>query len=108
MAEEVLSLPAPSDKANDLRTITVGGPALKLDILGPVVVNTDGTLERITNWHEMTEEEQSRTFKLIGQRNVIRIQALQKAGEVGDELCSFLQQESPVTSEMDDLFADLD
>jgi hypothetical protein len=107
MAEEVLSLPAPRDKAN-IRTINVGGPALKLDILGPVVVNADGTLERITNWHEMTEEEQSRTFRLIGQRNVVRIQALQKAGDLGDELCSFLQQETPATSEMDDLYADLD
>lgn len=30
---------------------------VKMDALGPVVVNLDGSMRRISNWHEMTERE---------------------------------------------------
>lgn len=35
-----------------------------LDRLGPVIVNTDGTLARISNWHQMSEREQMVSFVL--------------------------------------------
>jgi hypothetical protein len=31
--------------------LTVGGDSLKLDALGPIILNSDGTISRITNWH---------------------------------------------------------
>ena len=48
-AEQLLALPAPED-INSLITLDVSsGQAVTLDHLGPVVVNSDGTLARITN-----------------------------------------------------------
>ena len=48
-AEQLLALPAPED-VNSLITLDVSsGQAVTLDHLGPVVVNSDGTLARITN-----------------------------------------------------------
>ena len=32
-----------------------------LDALGPIVVNKDGSLARISNWGKMTEQEQEAT-----------------------------------------------
>jgi len=46
--------------------VEVGGGAAKLDALGPVVVNTDGSLSRITNWGQMAEVERTATMRIIG------------------------------------------
>ena len=64
--EEILGLPAPSDTSNKLE---VNGPSVALDHLGPVVVNTDYTLSRISNWDKMSELEQQRTFRIVSKRN---------------------------------------
>ncbi|KAF9234596.1 hypothetical protein BU15DRAFT_8782, partial [Melanogaster broomeanus] len=42
---------------------------VKLDNLGPMVVNSDGTLSRIANWESMTEAERDRTMRVITTRN---------------------------------------
>ncbi|EGN94700.1 hypothetical protein SERLA73DRAFT_143559 [Serpula lacrymans var. lacrymans S7.3] len=47
--------------------------ALKLDELGPIVVNHDGTLSRIANWATMTEEEKRRTMRVVAARNKTRL-----------------------------------
>lgn len=39
MSENPLMLPAPADAAQNLR---VDGPSVKLDELGPMIVNSDG------------------------------------------------------------------
>jgi hypothetical protein len=70
------------------------GDVVKLDALGPMIINTDGvrspssiirnvpltspqTLSRIQNWHELTEFEQERTVRvLVKKRNVVRLQKL--------------------------------
>ncbi|KAN0080089.1 hypothetical protein V8E55_009655 [Tylopilus felleus] len=50
--------------------VQVGATApLKFDILGPMVVNSDGTLSRIANWENMTEAERERTTRVIAARN---------------------------------------
>ena len=54
---------------SDLRTVCVGGEPVTIDALGPLVLNKNGTLSRITNWTEMNAEEQSRTIRIIGKRN---------------------------------------
>jgi hypothetical protein len=54
---------------------------MKLDHLGPLVVNKDGTLSRIGNWAEMSEIERQNTLRVLGKRNMLRREALEKAGE---------------------------
>jgi hypothetical protein len=84
MADGMLALPAPGDSGaasttdeGGTQTIIVGGAPVKLDKLGPVVVNTDGTISRIANWHDMTEAEQQKTMRVVGKRNTSRMAALQ-------------------------------
>ncbi|PVI01042.1 hypothetical protein DM02DRAFT_490550, partial [Periconia macrospinosa] len=49
---------------------------VKLDHLGPMVVNRDGTLSRIGNWAEMTEIERRNTLRVLGKRNQLRMDAI--------------------------------
>ncbi|KAI5887959.1 uncharacterized protein SCHCODRAFT_02589708 [Schizophyllum commune H4-8] len=44
-----------------------------LDELGPMVVNSDGTLSRIANWTEMTEAEKKNTLRVLSKRNQLRL-----------------------------------
>jgi len=60
------------------RTVNVGGEPVSIDALGPLVINVDGTLSRITNWNEMTPDEQSRTIRIIGKRNRKRREKLSR------------------------------
>ncbi|KAF7526106.1 hypothetical protein PCG10_004337 [Penicillium crustosum] len=53
-----------------------GGTEVKLDHLGPMVVNVDGTLSQIGNWQQMTEIEKSNTLRVLGKRNQKRLEAL--------------------------------
>ncbi|PAV15583.1 hypothetical protein PNOK_0844100 [Pyrrhoderma noxium] len=46
---------------------------LKFDQLGPMVVNSDGTLSHITNWENMTEPERERTIRVLNARNRLRL-----------------------------------
>lgn len=45
---------------------------LKLDNLGPIIINTDGSTSRIPNFHTFTEDEKAHAFKLIARRNEAR------------------------------------
>lgn len=79
--------PAPADgDATQLDAST--GKAIKLDHLGPMVVNRDGTLSRIANWQQMTEIERQNTLRILGKRNQLRREELEKVegakGEGGD------------------------
>lgn len=53
---------------------------VSLDHLGPMVVNVDGTLSRISNWDKMTEMEQKSTLRVLGKRNKQRLEALKAQG----------------------------
>lgn len=59
----------PGGSATQDQTLLVGGQPLKLDALGPIVLNSDGTTSRISNWSTMTEAEQRNTMRLIAKRN---------------------------------------
>merc|ERR1712085_157921 len=63
-------------------TLVVDGNPVKMDKLGPVVVNVDGSLSRINNWHEMIEVEQQNTLRIIGRRNQQRLAKLRAEVEV--------------------------
>ena len=57
-------------------TVVVNGAPLKLDALGPIVINSDGSSSRITNWPTMTEAEQQNTMRLVAKRNKKRLATL--------------------------------
>lgn len=59
------------------------GSTVTLDYLGPMVVNTDGSLSRISNWEHMTEIEKKNTMRILGKRNKQRLEAVRAAEEGG-------------------------
>ncbi|KAK8205725.1 hypothetical protein IWZ01DRAFT_440334 [Phyllosticta capitalensis] len=78
-AEGALPLPAPGEGTSDVQTIDLGGEGggqVRLDALGPMVVNKDGTLSRIANWQKMTDIEKRNTLRILGKRNQLRLGAL--------------------------------
>jgi hypothetical protein len=74
-----LGLPSPSD-STPTTTIDMsnGGSTVKLDHMGPLVVNKDGTLSRISNWAEMADIERQNTLRILGKRNQLRREALRE------------------------------
>eukprot|EP00435_Cladocopium_sp_Y103_P038402 s1804_g10.t1 len=85
---ETLALEAPKETivedSSDVRTVVVDGNPVKLDKLGPLVINTDGSIARINNWHEMTELEQQNTLRVLGKRNKQRLAKLREAAEASN------------------------
>ena len=67
-----LPLPEPG-KDDGTVQLDVGGEGVKLDHLGPLVVNQDGTMSRISNWAEMSEIERQNTLRILGKRNKLRL-----------------------------------
>ena len=51
------------------------------DLLGPIILNTDGTTRRIANWDSLSEHEQQVSWKRISKRNEVRRTALLVAQE---------------------------
>ncbi|KAI3624933.1 hypothetical protein CBS14141_002354 [Malassezia furfur] len=68
-----LALPSTSDASP-----VALGEQVKLDKLGPVVVNSDGTLARLPNWDKMTPDEQERTVRILAKRNQARLEKLRQ------------------------------
>ncbi|KAI8850658.1 hypothetical protein BC829DRAFT_388610 [Chytridium lagenaria] len=53
------TIPVTSSLSNILHTVS-------LDALGPVIVNEDGTMSRISNWDSLTDAEQRNTLRVLG------------------------------------------
>ncbi|KAE8190291.1 hypothetical protein A4X06_0g5848 [Tilletia controversa] len=95
------ALPAPSDvdvdgsarQTGDAATATPrlnlasdsDSSTVKFDALGPLVVNSDGTLSRIHNWSSMAKSERERTLRVLGKRNQSRIAGLRAKEEEGEK-----------------------
>lgn len=81
-----LGLPSPpsAEEATKL-DMSSGSDTVKLDHLGPLVVNKDGSLSRISNWDQMTEQEKKSTLKILGKRNKSRTDALKEKEEQGQQ-----------------------
>ncbi|KAI1780761.1 hypothetical protein F4818DRAFT_15859 [Hypoxylon cercidicola] len=79
-----LPLPEPG-QAGDTTQLPVGGDGVKLDHLGPLVVNEDGTMSRIANWAEMAEIERQNTLRVLGKRNKLRLDALKAKAQAQKE-----------------------
>ncbi|KZP02587.1 hypothetical protein FIBSPDRAFT_673302, partial [Athelia psychrophila] len=50
--------------------------SVRLDHLGPMVINLDGTVARISNWDAMSEAERLNTLRVLGRRNRGRVEEL--------------------------------
>ncbi|KDN39247.1 hypothetical protein K437DRAFT_250848 [Tilletiaria anomala UBC 951] len=70
--------PPEAPQKDDAQQLDVGGGSLKFDNLGPMVVNSDGTLSRIGNWSSMTDAEKERTLRVLGKRNRLRVADLKQ------------------------------
>jgi hypothetical protein len=89
-SKPLLALP---DTNSATHQLNVNGDGVKLDHLGPLIVNADGTLSRIGNWAQMTEIEQRNTLRVLGKRNKERMERLKavnananaESGEGGKE-----------------------
>jgi hypothetical protein len=73
-----LALPEVPSNATQL-DMSNGGTTVSLDHLGPMVVNVDETVSRISNWDAMAEIEKKATLRIIGKRNKQRLAALKEA-----------------------------
>ena len=76
---EVPQLP-PSDPNSNLPTIRLG-ETIRLEEMGPIILNTDGSTRRIENWDTLTEREKEVTWRRISKRNEERRQALLRLQE---------------------------
>eukprot|EP01060_Flectonema_neradi_P005220 TRINITY_DN13461_c0_g1_i1.p1 TRINITY_DN13461_c0_g1~~TRINITY_DN13461_c0_g1_i1.p1 ORF type:complete len:144 (+),score=36.86 TRINITY_DN13461_c0_g1_i1:51-434(+) len=52
------------------------GEKKKLDHIGPLVINKDGTTKRVTNWDKMTPDERDAAYERIIARNRLRLKDL--------------------------------
>jgi hypothetical protein len=82
---EVPLLPEPKAAVADADTPTLKlGETMKFAELGPIIVNSDGTTRRITNWSTMTDAEQAVTLRRIGKRNQERMADLRREADDAD------------------------
>jgi len=86
----MLTLQAPEDIDRHITLDVATGQPVVIDALGPVVVNSDGTLSRITNWERMEESERNVAKRRISKRNVERLRAFRDKGELKQSLVSAL------------------
>ncbi|KAJ9115160.1 hypothetical protein QFC24_007071 [Naganishia onofrii] len=75
---EPLALPPPPSEETKGRSLNVQEEnKVALDELGPLIVNSDGTLSRIQNWQCLSDVEKERMVRLIvKRRNVQRLDKL--------------------------------
>jgi hypothetical protein len=82
LASKPLPLPAPHDNSTPTQLDVSGdGTTVKLDYLGPVVVNQDGSLGRISNWDQMSDIERKNTVRVLGKRHAARLATLRSQEE---------------------------
>ena len=75
-----LALPSTQTDSSIKLDMSSGSSTVKLDHLGPLVVNQDGTLSRISNWEQMADIEKKNTLRVLGKRNQSRLAKLKEAG----------------------------
>lgn len=78
-AQGPLPLPEPPTDGAAIELDVSSGQGIKLDHLGPMVVNRDGTLSRIANWEHMADIERRNTLRILGKRNQLRMETLKAA-----------------------------
>lgn len=76
---DVPQLPPPDPNSN-LPTFRLG-ETIRLEEMGPIILNTDGSTRRIQNWDTLTEGEKEVTWRRISKRNEQRRQILLRQQE---------------------------
>jgi hypothetical protein len=71
---------------------------IRFDELGPIIINTDGSLQRIPNWHSLTEIEQAKALRLIAARNKKRLEKLKEEGKEQSENEHIAAEPLPLTN----------
>jgi hypothetical protein len=71
---ELPQLPPPNPNSN-LPTFRLG-ETIRLEEMGPIILNTDGSMRRIENWDTLTEKEKEVSWRRISKRNEERRQKL--------------------------------
>jgi 23S rRNA (adenine2503-C2)-methyltransferase len=66
----------PSSLSGDEQTLHLNGPSIKLDSIGPIILNADGTTKTIANWDELDEVEKDVAWRRIATRNKERKEKL--------------------------------
>mmetsp|Transcript_19368 Transcript_19368/g.39820 ORF Transcript_19368/g.39820 Transcript_19368/m.39820 type:complete len:129 (-) Transcript_19368:2115-2501(-) len=74
---KVPQLPPPDPDSN-LPSIKLG-ESIRFEEWGPIILNSDGTTRRISNWDTLTEHEKEVTWRRISKRNEQRRQVLLEA-----------------------------
>ena len=79
-------LPAPDPSGDpSVPKLDVNGGTIAFDAMGPVVVNDDGSLSRISNWSKLTERERETTQRRIAKRNAERLERLRATEVIENE-----------------------
>ena len=60
------------------------GETIKLDDIGPIIVNEDCTMRRIANWHSLTQREKNGAQRRIAARNKSRRDHCRKLEDRGE------------------------
>lgn len=82
--QQIVSIPGcevRDEESSDLSLLTgkeLDENCFKLDHLGPMVLNQDGSMSRIGNWGNMSEVEKANAARLICRRNKQRAQMLRE------------------------------
>lgn len=80
-----LALPEAPHSSTTQLDMSNGDASVKLDHLGPMVINVDGTMSRISNWDQMADIEKENTLRIIGKRNQARLETLRAKEKEGEK-----------------------
>jgi predicted Fe-S protein YdhL (DUF1289 family) len=75
----------PGDPSRATKHLQVGGEGIAMDELGPMVITSDGSIRRISNWQSMTKAEQEVAWRRISKRNKERLEVLRQNENEGEE-----------------------
>ena len=95
--KEILQLPMPDEPSS--RTLGFG-ETLAFDELGPIIINKDGSLRRITNWSELTADEKKHTSRKVSLRNQKRLGVL-KNNERLETIRQYYEQQAIADHQLD-------
>ena len=87
---EIPALPALSNYAaneeDNVNVLTLDGDALTFERLGPMIINTDGTVRRIASWDTLSPQEKESSWRLISARNRKRVEELKRKIAAGIDI----------------------
>ena len=87
---ELPALPALANHAenegDNVNVLTLDGDALTFERLGPMIINTDGTVRRIANWDILSPQEKESSWRLISARNRKRVEELKRKIAAGVDI----------------------